>query len=78
MIATFDPTLALLNVPACFKLTTSPPTTPTKEPPHTLTLVVPSYTLESARVPATVRVLVVRVTVFRLVPALELVTVLNA
>ena len=41
-MATLEPTFALLNVPACFKLTTSPPTTPTREPPQTLTLVEPS------------------------------------
>ena len=41
-MATLEPTLALLNVPACFKLTTSPPTTPTNDPPHTFALVVPS------------------------------------
>ena len=51
------PTLALANVPACVRTTSSVPTTPDKLPPAMLAVVVASYTLLDAVCPVTVNVL---------------------
>ena len=53
----FEPTLAWLKLPTCESVTTSPPTTPTNDPPETVAIVAPSYTLLATVVPETVKAL---------------------
>ena len=57
------PTLALANVPACVRTTSSAPTTPDKLPPAMLAVVVASYTLLLPVWPVMVSVLGVMVAV---------------
>ena len=57
------PTLALANVPACARTTSSAPTTPDKLPPAMLAVVVASYTLLDVVCPVTVNALGVMVAV---------------
>ena len=51
------PTLALANVPACVRATSSAPITPDKLPPAMLAVVVASYTLLLLVCPVMVRAL---------------------